>query len=193
MEETIADILKQADKGTVLYSPICGNCILDHVTDNNLFIEVESIASKEHYVFDNEGFLEGEDGVRLLFPSSTNRDWSSFIIRKKIDYNTLLGHYFAWKYKEDEYTVIEYFNPKEWDEEEKTLWGDYIVTIVEENGTISSYKYEQDSCVYISYWDAVTTNMTEITQTAFESAIPIIVIVKDRIEIQDKGLCISST
>lgn len=88
-ELNLVEILKNAPKGTKLYSPICGECELDNVNSNDT---TYPIACKYN---DREGYLvsisftaEGRysyysNGECLLFPSKENRDWSTFKVPNK--------------------------------------------------------------------------------------------------------------
>jgi len=77
----IAELLKDAPKGTKLYSPVCGECELLKVNNDDGFIEVQDV-DNETLEFFNDGryFREGEC---LLFPSKEVRDWSKFEVPKK--------------------------------------------------------------------------------------------------------------
>ena len=87
----IAEILKDCPKGTKLYSPIFGNCTLDHVKrgvyegyDDVIYVNVEFACCKQ-YSFDSEGRFAANTnklGECLLFPSKDNRDWSTFKVHK---------------------------------------------------------------------------------------------------------------
>lgn len=71
----IAKILKNAPKGTKLYSPIFGEVELDEVNDT--FIEVENCSFRASFYSDGRYAYNGEC---LLFPSKDNRDWNNFYI-----------------------------------------------------------------------------------------------------------------
>lgn len=78
-EKTIAEILKNAPKGTKLYSPLFGECTFQHV-DCNGNIEVKD-SDDVCYSFSGNGhFLSGYEGKAecLLFPSKDNRSWADF-------------------------------------------------------------------------------------------------------------------
>jgi len=72
----IAELLKDAPKGTKLYSPVCGECELLKVNNDDGFIEVQDV-DNETLEFFNDGryYREGEC---LLFPSKEVRDWGCF-------------------------------------------------------------------------------------------------------------------
>lgn len=77
----IAKILKKCPKGTKLWSPICGDCILVEVNMTYVnCIHVKGINPVLEYGFNQEGCLY--DGIAntecVLFPSKNQRDWSKF-------------------------------------------------------------------------------------------------------------------
>lgn len=80
----LIDILKDAPKGTKLWSPICGDCILDKIetTDTTanyaIFCLVVSDHSPVRFTSDGKYTLCFDDGECVLFPSKENRDWSTF-------------------------------------------------------------------------------------------------------------------
>ena len=86
----LVEILKDAPKGTKLYSPICGECELDNINRNTFYYPIECISKnlegyprsvtftangKSSYYFAN--------GECVLFPSKENKDWSTFEVPKK--------------------------------------------------------------------------------------------------------------
>lgn len=77
-EKTIAEILKNAPKGTKLYSPLFGECTLSEVSKRgDISVEEEN----NTYIFSENGhFLDGYEGKAecLLFPSRDNRSWADF-------------------------------------------------------------------------------------------------------------------
>ena len=78
----IAEILKYCPRGTKLYSPICGDCVLEGVDlDETYCIEVVP-SNNGHQLFTKEGLFlcEQKDAECLLFPSKYQRDWSKFRI-----------------------------------------------------------------------------------------------------------------
>ena len=81
-EKTIAEILKNAPKGTKLYCPVFGECTLSQVDKNgDIRVDVDDI----YYVFTETGrfFRTYEDGECLLFPSKDNRSWENFEYRQQ--------------------------------------------------------------------------------------------------------------
>lgn len=91
MEEklNIAEKLKDVPKGTKLWSPICGECILNKVTTDSAFpIECKTKNYKGVYIpiiftADGECNDNYEDRECVLFPSRDNHDWSTFKVPKK--------------------------------------------------------------------------------------------------------------
>ena len=81
----IAEILRNCPKGTVLYSPICGECELVSIEKNSESLTTIVVKAKLSF-WDNEycDFTFTEDGRAyyegecLLFPSKDCRDWSTF-------------------------------------------------------------------------------------------------------------------
>lgn len=75
--KTISELLKDAPKGTKLYSPIFGYCELYEVAESgNICIAKES----SRYWFSPEGVqITGyPDGECLLFPSKEIHDWANY-------------------------------------------------------------------------------------------------------------------
>lgn len=73
----IAEILKDAPKGTKLYSPICGECTLTYVDfdrEDPIRVDTEDGVNQLFYA-NGTSYKKGEI---LLFPSKENRDWSKF-------------------------------------------------------------------------------------------------------------------
>ena len=84
MEEkiNIAEILKNKPRGTILYSPICGECKLSYIESEKSEpqIGIESDAFGAFYFWDDgKAYVEGEC---LLYPSDKMRDWSKFAWKK---------------------------------------------------------------------------------------------------------------
>ena len=79
-EKTIAEILKNAPKGTKLYSPIFGECTLERVDDDVIRV---TISDGTVYMFSETGcfFRNCEGAECLLFPSKDNRSWADFEYR----------------------------------------------------------------------------------------------------------------
>lgn len=82
----IAEILKYCPRGMKLYSPVCGDCVLNYVDlDKTYSIEVTPYSNGAHQTFTNEGLImaKQEDAECLLFPSKNQRDWEKFRIPVK--------------------------------------------------------------------------------------------------------------
>ena len=85
-ELNLVEVLKDAPKGTKLYTPIYGECEFENVDINNLiWVRVDhSGGSIAHYSFYANGkYFADFGGECLLFPSKENRDWSTFKIESK--------------------------------------------------------------------------------------------------------------
>lgn len=87
MEEklNIAEILKDAPKGTKLWSPICGECTLVEVLNGENLHPIICMTKTEggdtcHESFSADGkfFADYKNGECVLFPAKDNRDWSTF-------------------------------------------------------------------------------------------------------------------
>ena len=86
----LVEILKDAPKGTKLWSPVCGDCELDNINRNASYYPIECMSKNlagypESVVFTANGkspyyFANGEC---VLFPSKDNKDWSTFKVSKK--------------------------------------------------------------------------------------------------------------
>ena len=94
----VAEILKDCPIGTKLYSPLCGECEIDHVKirvpDKDSIIRIKYLINEgiQNYIaFYYDGtYLNLEKGECLLFPSKENRDWNTFKADKpKFDPKTL--------------------------------------------------------------------------------------------------------
>lgn len=74
----LVEILKDAPKGTKLWSPICGICTLDKIdTISSAPIIVRANGGK--LSFNSNGLYYNLVGAEcLLFPSKEHRDWSTF-------------------------------------------------------------------------------------------------------------------
>lgn len=71
----IADILKDCQKGTKLYSPICGNCKLLKIYNGLGFDVINDTDEVFNFSYDGRYNLNGEC---CIFPSKEQRDWSKF-------------------------------------------------------------------------------------------------------------------
>lgn len=79
-ELNLAEILKDAQKGTKLYSPIFGEVILNNVysTFDDIAIEVNAGPDYTETFTNNGRYTNNFNGECLLFPSKDQRDWSKF-------------------------------------------------------------------------------------------------------------------
>lgn len=75
----IAEILKDAPKGTKLYSPIFGEVTLDRVSEKGIIYVIPITAIIYSYSFYSDGTYS-DGGEIMLFPSKKNRDWNKFKI-----------------------------------------------------------------------------------------------------------------
>ena len=83
----IAEILKNAPKGTKLYSPIFGECIFKYVDCKNEAICVT--LNESLYYFSPLGQYMADSkhlGECLLFPSKEQRDWSNYRLPAPYDF-----------------------------------------------------------------------------------------------------------
>ena len=84
----LVDILKDAPKGTKLWSPICGDCILDKIetTDTTINYAIHCLTVNDHtpvqFAANGKYTLCFDDGECVLFPSKENHDWSTFKVPK---------------------------------------------------------------------------------------------------------------
>lgn len=81
----LCEILKDCPKGTKLYSPIIGECKLDHVTSNLVVVEyVNNLGDNLTRSFFKDGRVSMVYyGECILFPSKDNHDWSTFKPKKE--------------------------------------------------------------------------------------------------------------
>lgn len=91
-ELNLCEILKDCPKGTKLYSPIIGECKLDHITSNLVVVEYENIPGgtlTRSFLKDGRVSI-AYYGECILFPSKDNHDWSTFKPKKeRFDIKTL--------------------------------------------------------------------------------------------------------
>lgn len=78
----IAEILKDAPKGTKLWSPLCGECyFLGVELTSPIIVEVKDENNNNHKLYfaaNGKFFSKFTLGECMLFPSKDNRDWSTF-------------------------------------------------------------------------------------------------------------------
>ena len=106
----IAEILKYCPRGMKLYSPVCGDCVLNYVDlDKTYSIEVTPYSNGAHQTFTNEGLImaKQEDAECLLFPSKNQRDWAKFYKRGDLIYNSETNSFAIFnKWIDDNYTAF---------------------------------------------------------------------------------------
>lgn len=87
----LIEMLKNCPKGTKLYSPICGEVVLNSVNNSvNYPIEVNHNNSKLTFTRYGRLYDDLPDGECVLFPSKYQRDWSKFTAPiEKFDHSTL--------------------------------------------------------------------------------------------------------
>lgn len=76
----LIEILKNAPKGTKLWSPICGECEFVEILEERFSpIKCKALEDRTYWLFRSDGtYALYEDAECLLFPSKYNRDWSTF-------------------------------------------------------------------------------------------------------------------
>ena len=81
----LVKVLKDAPKGTKLWSPICGDCELVEVDENLTYpIKCKPLDCDGDWIFRGDGHFSLSEGAEcLLFPSKENKNWSAFKIPKK--------------------------------------------------------------------------------------------------------------
>lgn len=101
----IADILRDKPKGTLLYSPICGDVKLERVDEDYITCFIPS-ASEISLKFTSIGrfsssLYDCSEGDLMLFPSKTLRDWSIYswhdgdVLESKDGTNVVVFHKFT--------------------------------------------------------------------------------------------------
>ncbi len=80
----IAEKLKDAPKGTKLYSPLFGEGYFEIIDDVPL---IYVVANNSRYKFNSYGQYWGENkGECLLFPSKEERTWDNFSLKKTYNF-----------------------------------------------------------------------------------------------------------
>lgn len=79
----LVEILKDAPRGTKLWSPLCGECEFIDILPNDKVYQIKIGYKKEiyphyYYITSKGKFIDGSEAECLLFPSKDNRDWSTF-------------------------------------------------------------------------------------------------------------------
>ena len=86
----LIEILKDAPKGTKLWSPICGECELVEIDGENthpIICRTKSDGGDiccEAFTADGKFYCDYKNGECVLFPSKEKRDWSSFKVSKSL-------------------------------------------------------------------------------------------------------------
>jgi len=93
MELNLYKILGEKEEGTKLYSPVCGELLLNEVTPNGIFCgQSDGMKYEQNLVFMSDGHLKNygywiDHGECLIFPSASMRDWSKFFKRGDVVYS----------------------------------------------------------------------------------------------------------
>lgn len=75
----LVEILKDAPKGTTLYSSVLGDVVLDNIyTGTEYPIAVSAIDGITEYFTEDGKLLKDYNGECVLFPSRTQRIWAEF-------------------------------------------------------------------------------------------------------------------
>ena len=89
-ELNLVEILKDAPKGTRLYSPLFDKeVVLDKVDGDKIHVLTKE-SNKFGYDFYERGNFFRDEGECLLFPSKENRDWANFKVEEDV---TLLSSF----------------------------------------------------------------------------------------------------
>ena len=93
----IAELLKDCPKGTKLYSPLVGECTLEHIHGELKKILI-STSDGTTLTFNNNGtYFQIGNSECLLFPSKDQRDWSKFQRPfKDGDVISVIINYYLW-------------------------------------------------------------------------------------------------
>jgi hypothetical protein len=86
-EFNLVEILKDAPKGTKLYSTLFGNCELEEIVEqepNEYFIKLVNDNGRR-FVFNHLGQYNFKESECLLFPSKEQRDWYEYVSKKEMD------------------------------------------------------------------------------------------------------------
>lgn len=85
----LVEKLKNVPKGTKLWSPICGDCILDKIDtrDTTVNYAIHCLTVNDHspvqFTANGKYTFCFDDGECVLFPSKENHDWSTFKVTEK--------------------------------------------------------------------------------------------------------------
>jgi hypothetical protein len=88
----LTQILKDAPKGTKLWSPLFGEVTLNEITTEVIEYHVKIDTTDEYVSFTSEGhyFSGYPDSECLLFPSKSQRDWDKFVIEDTFEKGELV-------------------------------------------------------------------------------------------------------
>ena len=87
----LVKILKDCPRGTKLYSPLCGEVVLNNISENCIDYPIEVNYNDGQLTFTRDGrYNRRFNGECMLYPSKDQRDWSKFKVPvEKFDYSTL--------------------------------------------------------------------------------------------------------
>lgn len=87
----LVEILKDCPRDTKLYSPLCGEVVLNSVNEYNVDYPIEVNYNHGQLTFTRDGrYNRRSNGECMLYPSKNQRDWSKFKMPvKKFNYDTL--------------------------------------------------------------------------------------------------------
>ena len=87
----LVKILKDCPRGTKLYSPLCGEVVLNSVDEYCIDYPIEVNCDNFQLTFTRDGRKHRKlNGECMLYPSKDQRDWSKFKVSvEKFDYSTL--------------------------------------------------------------------------------------------------------
>lgn len=87
----LVEILKDCPRDTKLYSPLCGEVVLNSVNEYNVDYPIEVNYNHGQLTFTRDGrYNRRSNGECMLYPSKDQRDWSKFKTPiEKFDLNTL--------------------------------------------------------------------------------------------------------
>lgn len=108
----LCEILKDAPKGTKLWSPVVGDCILERIEPEEAFPIVVLCEGNGFYFLTKEGFYAaGFDNAEcVLFPSKDQRDWSKFVAPEVVSVPVTLHPFDRVLVRNDDEWMIEFFD-----------------------------------------------------------------------------------
>lgn len=82
-ELNLVEVLKNCPKGTRLYSPMYGTVCLHKVREDSEWpIRIESEENICYFTAQGK-FSMSDESECMLFPSKDNRDWNTFVVKRK--------------------------------------------------------------------------------------------------------------